>query len=136
MWNKILNFKIPSFQIQDITKDILGIYVPINATSIAKVAAAKMVREKMKKFFEKENLIVLSNNKNIKEIEKILEGKNLKFKIGKFFKGDWKEFNKKSISIYIEDISFEKIKNLAIEIVKYSNQKVMLKDTYKIFLIS
>lgn len=136
MLNKIFNFKTLSPQFQDITKDILGIYVPINATSIAKVASAEIVRKKMKELFEKENLIVLSNNKNIEEIEKILEGKNVKFKIGKFFKEDWKEFNKKSISIYIEDISFEKIKNLAIEIVKYSNQKVMLKDTYKIFLIS
>ena len=48
-----------NFQIQDITKDILGICVPKNATILAKVAAAKMVK-KMKELFEKEIAIVLS----------------------------------------------------------------------------
>ena len=129
-------FKTFSFSTEDITKDILGISVPINATSIAKVAAAEMVRKKMKESFVKENVIVLSNNKDIRKIKKILERKNIKFKIGNFFNGKWEDFNENSISICVENIPFEKMKNLAIEFVKDFNQKIILKDTYNIYLVS
>ncbi|BCD62893.1 hypothetical protein NitYY0826_C1779 [Nitratiruptor sp. YY08-26] len=45
--------KDPVFYTQaiEVTKDILGIHVPINAPSMAKVAAAKIVREKMSSIF-------------------------------------------------------------------------------------
>ena len=130
-------FKIFSsnFDIKDITKEILGIYVPMNAPTLAKVAAAEMVKKKMKELFVKEYAIVL-NVKNIDQIKEILIKNNIKFEVGNFFKGEWKGFNEKSFSICFENISFNKIKDIALEIVKTFKQEMILKDVYNIFLIS
>jgi len=131
-------FKISffDFEIKDITKEILGIYVPINATSLAKVVAVEIVKKKMKELFVKDNVLILSNNKDINQIEEILEKNSISYKIGTFFKGRWKDFNEKSLSICFENVSFKKIKKVTLEIVKAFNQKVILKSNYNVFLIS
>jgi hypothetical protein len=51
--SELLNSYKPRFYNDaiDLTKDILGIYVPINAPAIAKVAAANLVKKEMKKTF-------------------------------------------------------------------------------------
>lgn len=125
-----------NFDIRDITKEILRVYVPINATSLAKIVAAEIVKKKMKELFVMENIIILSNIKYIDQIKKILRKNNIKFKVGNFFKGNWEGFNEKSFSIYFENISFDKIKDITLEIVKTFKQKVILKDVYNVFLIS
>ena len=135
MWNKIFNFKSPSPQFQNITKDILGICVPKNATTFAKVAAAGIVKKKMKELFEKEIAVVLSKSENIDEIKQFLLKNDIKFQINTF-KGKWNDFDEKSLSICFENVSFKEAKNLAIQIVKNFNQKVILKDSYNIYLIS
>ena len=131
-------FKISSsnFDIRDITKEILGIYVSINATSLAKVAAAEIVKKRMKELFVKEYVIVLSDVKDINQIKEILRKSNIKFEVGNFFKGEWKGFNEKSFSICFRNVSFDKIKDIALEIVKTFKQEIILKDVYNIFLIS
>ncbi|SMC08408.1 hypothetical protein [Nitratiruptor tergarcus] len=50
--------KDPVFYTQaiDVTKNILGIHVPFNATSMAKVAAAELVRQRIR------NIFVIPNN--------------------------------------------------------------------------
>jgi hypothetical protein len=52
--SELLNSYKPRFYNDaiDLTKDILGIYVPINAPAIAKVAAANLVKKEMKKTFD------------------------------------------------------------------------------------
>ena len=119
-----------------ILQKILGIYVPMNAPTLAKVAAAEMVKKKMKELFVKEYVIVLLNVKNIEQIKEILIKNNIKFEVGNFFKGEWKGFNEKSFSICFENISFNKIKDIALEIIKTFKQEIILKDVYNIFLIS
>jgi len=133
---KFFKISFLNFEIKDITKEILGIYVPINATTLAKVAAAEIVNKKMKKLFVKDNVLILSNNKDINQIKEILEKNNINYKLDTFFKGRWEGFNEKSLSICFENVSFKKIKKIILEIVKTFNQKAILKSGYHIFLIS
>ena len=73
-------------------------------------------------------------NENIERIKQFLSKNNVKFQIN-YFKGKYSSFNENSTSICFENISFEEAKNLAIQIVKNFNQKVILKDSYNIYLI-
>jgi len=133
---KFFKISFLNFEIKDITKEILGIYVPINAMTLAKAAAAEIVNKKMKKLFVKDNVLILSNDKDIGQIKEILEKNNISYKLGTFFKGRWEDFNEKPLSICFENVSFRNIKKITLKIVKTFNQKVILKSGYNIFLMS
>ena len=75
------------------------------------------------------------NNENIEKIKQFLLKNNIKFQIN-LLKNKWASFNENFPSICFENISFEKAKNLAIQIVTSFNQKAILKDSYNIYLIS
>ena len=78
----------------DVTKEILGVKFPINATIFAKVTTAEILRKKLEKLFKTQlySLIVLPNkNLDIEKLNKLIANK--KCIIGNRFKGSFKYDN-------------------------------------------
>ena len=95
-----------------ITKELIGIQMPLNAATMAKVNIANIIKEKLDDIFSNfDNVIVLPSFVN--------EGKRYKGK--KLFKSKYKDFDENSLCIVINYVSFDCLKEVAGKILNQFN---------------
>jgi len=105
-----VKFFKPKYSEIDVTKDILGVKFPINATTFAKVGTAKILRKKLEELFETQSysfIVLPAKNLDIEKLRKLTANK--KYIISNVFKGKFKYsdlvFDSNSITLcFINDL--------------------------------
>lgn len=137
-------FKKQSNQPVEITKELIGIQFPINATSLVKVASVRIVGEKLDLLFsDKDTVVVLPSSlreHDDKKIAKLAEGES--FEVGKLFKGKCHDenyeisFDENSLCIlFRKDVPIAFMKRFSQAISEALDAgAVLIRDRYHLYL--
>lgn len=118
-----------------ITKEIVKKdYKSINPL-IARDYMAKKISRELDIFFEYKKVIIFPSNEKInnEKLNSLLT--EVSFITGKFFKSDYKNFNKNSLSVaIIQNISFELFKKLVKKISKEFRYEILARYDFNVYL--